>query len=120
LAPAEYKALHPSETAPVITDGDLVLGESGAIVDYILTRHGNRLSPDSDHPEIANYLYWFHFANGSMMPRIMTELIVSRVGEGGGGMMRAFGSRAAKAFQMVEERLNSTPIWPATSSQPQT
>jgi glutathione S-transferase len=44
-----------------------------------------------------------------MMPRIMTELIVSRVGEGGGDMMRAFGSRAAKAFQMVEERLSSTP-----------
>ena len=30
LAPDEYKALHPMGIAPVITDGDLVLGESGA------------------------------------------------------------------------------------------
>ena len=33
-APAEYAALHPYGTAPVIADGDLVLGESGAIVEY--------------------------------------------------------------------------------------
>ena len=40
LAPDEYKALHPMGIAPVITDGDLVLGESGAICDYIRTRYG--------------------------------------------------------------------------------
>ena len=40
LAPPAYKALHPMGIAPVVTDGDLVLGESGAIVDYILARHG--------------------------------------------------------------------------------
>lgn len=108
LAPAEYKALHPSETAPVITDGDLVLGESGAIVDYILARYGGgRLSVDSRHPDFAAYLYWFHFANGSMMPRIMTELLISRMGEDAGEMMRAFGARAVRAFEMVEERLAS-------------
>lgn len=41
LAPAEYKALHPAQTAPVITDGELVLGESGAIVEYILAKYGD-------------------------------------------------------------------------------
>lgn len=39
LAPDEYKALHPMGIAPVITDGDLVLGESGAIIDYIVGRY---------------------------------------------------------------------------------
>ncbi len=34
LAPDEYKALHPMGIAPVITDGDLVLGESAAICEY--------------------------------------------------------------------------------------
>ena len=41
LAPAEYKALHPIGAAPVITDGELVLAESGAVVDYIVAKYGN-------------------------------------------------------------------------------
>ena len=36
LAPPEYKALHPFGTAPVITDGKVVLSESGAIIEYII------------------------------------------------------------------------------------
>jgi len=65
LAPESYKALHPAGTAPVITDGDLVLGESGAIIDYIVARYGNdRLTLSADHPDFAHYLYWYHFANG--------------------------------------------------------
>lgn len=72
LAPAAYKALHPSETAPVITDDGLTLAESGAIIDYIVARHGNgRLTLPADHPEFATYLYWYHFANASLMPCMM-------------------------------------------------
>src|ERR1700704_3493331 len=63
-APPEYRALHPVGTAPVITDGDLVLAESGAIVDYIIAKYGNgRLAFTADHPDFAAFLYWFHFAN---------------------------------------------------------
>src|ERR1700683_329822 len=40
LAPADYKALHPIGAAPVITDGDLVLAESGAVVEYITAKYG--------------------------------------------------------------------------------
>jgi glutathione S-transferase len=40
LAPPDYKALHPIGAAPVITDGDLVLAESGAVVDYIIATYG--------------------------------------------------------------------------------
>ena len=51
LAPAEYRALHAIGTAPVIEDGDIVLGESGAIIEYIIQRYGNgRLAVTSDHP----------------------------------------------------------------------
>lgn len=69
LAPAEYKALHPFETAPVITDGTVVLSESGAIIEYIVARYGKgRLTVRPDAPNYADYLFWLHFANGSMMP----------------------------------------------------
>ena len=80
LAPPDYKALHPIGTAPVITDGDLVLAESGAIVQYIIARHGGgRLAPDEGHPDFAQYLYWFHFANGTLQANLGRNLTLSRL-----------------------------------------
>ena len=56
LAPADYKALHPIGTAPVITDGDLTLGESGAIVQYIISEYGGgRLALTGSHPDFAHF-----------------------------------------------------------------
>jgi glutathione S-transferase len=80
LAPPEYKALHPIGTAPVITDGDLVLGESGAIIEYILAKYGGgRLQRAVGHREFANYLYWLHFANGSFQALLHRTLIARRL-----------------------------------------
>ena len=53
LAPPEYKALHPIGAAPVITDGDLVLAESGAIIEYIMAKYGDgRLTPAADRSRL--------------------------------------------------------------------
>ncbi len=72
LAPATYKALHPSGTAPVIVDGDLVLAESAAIIDYIVAKYGDhRLTLPAEHPDFAHFLYWYHFTGGSFMPAMM-------------------------------------------------
>jgi glutathione S-transferase len=80
LAPPEYKALHPIGTAPTITDGDVVLGESGAIIEYILARYAaGRLMRQLGHPEFANYLYWLHFANGSFQALLHRTLIAKRL-----------------------------------------
>lgn len=80
LAPSEYKALHPIGTAPVITDGALVLGESGAIIEYILARYGGgRLARANDHPEFAGYLYWLHFANASFQALLHRTLVARRL-----------------------------------------
>src|SRR5215475_8709131 len=69
LAPPEYKALHPLGAAPVITDGTLVLAESGAVVEYLIqTYGGGRLAMPSGQPDYPAYLYWFHFANGTLQP----------------------------------------------------
>ncbi|MFU7528314.1 glutathione S-transferase family protein [Qipengyuania sp. ASV99] len=68
LAPDDYKALSPLGTAPVITDGDLVLAESNAIIDYVLDAHpGSDLRPLAGHPDRARHLFWFHAAQGSLM-----------------------------------------------------
>jgi glutathione S-transferase len=80
LAPPEYKALHPIGTAPVITDGNLVLGESGAIVEYIIAQHGGgRLGRHKGHPEFADYLYWLHFANASLQALLHRTLVARRL-----------------------------------------
>jgi glutathione S-transferase len=80
LAPPEYKALHPIGTAPVITDADLVLGESGAIIEYLLAKSGGgRFARQKGHPEFANYLYWFHYANGSFQALLHRTLIARRL-----------------------------------------
>jgi glutathione S-transferase len=78
MAPDEYKALHPMGIAPVIEDGGLVLGESGAICDYIDRKYGgSRLSPDPDDPDFADHLFWFHWSNGTFMASLMMQLAVT-------------------------------------------
>jgi len=64
LAPDEFLALHPAATAPIIEDGDMVLAESGAIVEYICHRYaGGRFTVRPEQPNFAEYLYWMHFHN---------------------------------------------------------
>jgi len=106
LAPPEYKALHPFGTAPVITDGELVLAESGAILEYLLARHGQgRLVVPADHPRFADYLFWFHFANGSLMPSMMVDIIVALAGGTSQDTLRRLQARADRGFAMIERTL---------------
>ncbi len=76
------KALHALGKAPVIRDGDTLLAESGAIVEYIVQRHGKgRLAIAPHAPEYARYAYWMHFAEGSLMSLMLIALVLSRVPE---------------------------------------
>src|SRR4029077_4874005 len=80
LAPADYKALHPIGAAPVITDGDLVLAESGAVVEYIMAKYGHgRLTLSSDPREFAQYLSWYHFASGTLQANMGRNMILNRL-----------------------------------------
>jgi len=82
-APEALKAIHPLGKAPLIRDGDTVLAESGAIVDYIVHRYGNgRLAVQPQAAKYARYLYWLHFAEGSLMSLMLIALVLSRVPEG--------------------------------------
>lgn len=109
LAPDEYKALHPMGIAPVITDGDLVLGESGAICDYICERHGGgRLVPKPDDPDFADHLFWFHWSNATFMTTLMMELVL---GFAQVTPAPAFvEDRSARSWAMIEDRLGKTPF----------
>jgi glutathione S-transferase len=111
LGPPEYKALHPLGTAPIITDGDLVLPESGAIMAYIIGKYGNgRLALGPDSPGFANYLFWFNFANASMMPR-QTMGPRPAAGEEETPRARFMRERGEMTWKLVEERLGEAPYF---------
>jgi glutathione S-transferase len=113
FAPPEYRALTPFGTAPVITDGDLTLGESGAIIEYIIAKHGGgRLAVSPDRPEFADYLFWFHFANGSLMPSSMLDMVVQRLpADARSEFMLALRDRSDRAYALVESRLGEAPYF---------
>jgi len=76
-APAELMKIHPLGKSPVIRDGDLLLAESGAIVEYLVERHGGgRLAPRPDTAAWGRYLQWLHFAEGSAMLPLLLELFL--------------------------------------------
>ena len=107
LAQADYKALHPIGSAPVITDGELVLAESGAIVEYIVAKYGKgRLILAPDHPDFAQFLYWFHFANGTLQPATGRNMILARLKlPQDNPILRAMQGRLDLALGFLEERL---------------
>ncbi len=107
LAPPQYKALHPIGAAPLITDGDLVLAESGAVIEYIVAKHGNgRLALAADHPDFAQFLYWFHFANGTLQPAMGRNMILSRLRLAEDNpILLAMRGRLDLALGLVEARL---------------
>ena len=82
LAPPELVAVHPLGKSPVITDDGLTIHESGAIIDYIIRRHGGgRLQPRLGTDDYETYVQWLHYAEGSAMLPLMLQMYTARLGE---------------------------------------
>ena len=80
LAPAALKQVHPLGKSPVITDGELTIAESGAIIEYLVDRYGEgRLAPAPGTPQRLRYRYWLHYAEGSAMPPLLLKLVFDRI-----------------------------------------
>ncbi len=77
LAPPELRAVHPLGKSPVVTDGDVTVAESGAILEYLLDAHGQgRLRPPPGTEARRRFTYWLHFAEGSAMPPLPDERLL--------------------------------------------
>lgn len=107
LAPPDYKALHPIGAAPVITDGGLTLVESGAVVEYIIAKYGSgRLALASGHPEFASFLYWFHFANGTLQSQMGRNMMLNRLNlPQDNSVLLATRARVDRCFDLINARL---------------
>jgi glutathione S-transferase len=80
LAPPELRAVHPLGKSPILTDGDTTLAESGAILEYLVERHGKgRFIPAAGTPERLRYTFWLHYAEGSAMPPLLVALLLNRI-----------------------------------------
>jgi glutathione S-transferase len=79
LAPPELLAVHPLGKSPVVSDGDLTIAETGAIVEYLVDKAGGRLRPQPGTAEHRRYTYWLHFAEGSAMPPLVMALVFRRI-----------------------------------------
>jgi glutathione S-transferase len=85
LAPESLRQVHPLGKSPVITEDGVTIAETGAIVEYLIERHGQgRLIPPPGTDERRRYTYWLHFAEGSAMSPLLLKLIFDRIGSGQG------------------------------------
>jgi glutathione S-transferase len=110
LAPPELKAVHPLGKSPVIEDGPHVLIESGAIVDYLILRHGEgRLQPDPATATYDEYVQWLHFAEGSAMLPLMLDLYVGRLGDAGAPLKPRIDSELENYLGYLDTALGLTP-----------
>ncbi|MGH8442536.1 MAG: glutathione S-transferase family protein [Nevskiaceae bacterium] len=80
FAPESLRKIHPLGKSPVITDGELTLAESGAIIEYLIERYGNgRMAPPVGSAARPRYVYWLHYAEGSLMALLVTKLVFGRL-----------------------------------------
>ncbi|KAJ3494790.1 hypothetical protein NLG97_g3843 [Lecanicillium saksenae] len=108
LAPDEYKSLHHSGAAPVIhdTDGDLTLAESGAIVEYLAHKYGGgRFFVKPSEPGYADFLYWWHWANGTFQPTVARPMYV-RAANPDSQMVGMSMQRLDRSVKSLEEQLS--------------
>ena len=82
LAPPELKKIHPLGKSPVITDGELVVAESAAILEYLVEQHGAQASGEAAQlmtqpgtPEHHQRRFWMHYAEGSLMNWLVMKLV---------------------------------------------
>ena len=98
LAPPELRQVHPLGKSPVIQDGDTVVVETGAIIEYLVDKADGRLGPPPHRDAILRYRFFLHYAEGSLMPPLLVKLVLSRV--------PVFGKAAQKRIQpMIDNHL---------------
>ena len=106
LAPPELKDVHPLGKSPVVTDGDLTLAESGAIVDYVIRSYGKgAMMPAIGSRDYEVYNEWMHYAEGSAMLPLLLHLYVGRLKEAGSPLHPRIDSELANHLGYADRAL---------------
>jgi glutathione S-transferase len=103
LAPPALRAVHPLGKSPVLVEDGEVVAETGAIVEYVLERHGaGRLAPAPGTPAHRRFRYWLHFAEGSAMTPLLVKLYLTRVGEAAAPVLSRIEANLAAMLDYLE------------------
>jgi glutathione S-transferase len=106
LAPPELRAVSPLGKSPVITEGDVTIIETGAIIDYIIRHHGRGgLQPAVSTPAYDTYVQWLHYGEGSAMLPLMLRLYVGRLKEAAAPLEPRISSETANHLSFIEGHL---------------
>jgi len=111
LAPPELKAVHALGKSPVIRDGEQVIAESGAIIEYLLEKQGGaQFVPPKNTAAFESYRYWMHYAEGSLMPPMLIKLYLSRIGEPAKALFDRVTAQIQMHLNFIENALGSNPF----------
>lgn len=106
LAPPELKAVHPLGKSPVLEDGARKVAESGAILDYLARRRGNRrLIPPQDTAAYDDYVHWMHYPEGSAMFPVLLQMYALRLGEAAAPIQPRIDSELANHLGYIDQAL---------------
>ena len=106
LAPPSLQAVHPLGKSPVLEDDGMTLIESGAIVDYLLRRHGGgSLRPATETADFEAYQQWLHYAEGSAMLPLLLKMYTARLGEASAPLQPRIDSELANHLGFVDRAL---------------
>lgn len=106
LAPPALKAIHPLGKSPVLVDGKRTVAESGAILDYLVRRHGRgRFAPPQDTPAYDDYAHWMHYPEGSAMFPVLLQLYAARLGEAAAAIQPRIDSEMANHLGYIDQAL---------------
>lgn len=112
LAPPALKAVHPLGKSPVISDGDRIVAESGAIIEYLAKGPGGgRLWPRDGSPNWVEHAHWMHFAEGSAMLPLMLALYTSRLGAAAAPLQPRIESEIANHLGYMDGALADRPFF---------
>ncbi len=112
LAPPELLKVHPLGKSPVISDGDMVIAESGTIMEYIArVRGGGRFVPKESAANYWDYMHWMHYAEGSAMLPLLLSLYTSRLGEAAAPLGPRITSEIMNHFGYMNTALATRPFF---------
>ncbi|MEO8558598.1 MAG: glutathione S-transferase family protein [Rhodospirillales bacterium] len=113
LAPEAMKAIQPFGTAPVITDGDVTIAESGAIIEYVIHKYGKGcLSVGPQAANYGEYLFWLHFAEGTLMSQVLREFLLDRISADQDSFpAKRVRERSKMYYDYIEARIAASPYF---------
>ena len=122
LAPDSLRAVHPLGRSPVLSTPNGAIAESGAIIEYLIHNHSDSHFKTPTEPEaLQQYWFWLHFAEGSLMPPLVANLVLEKARQKGSkpifikpitnklvdGILNAYyGPNLAQSLRYVESYLS--------------